>query len=331
MKTKVLKEKETTPLTYVILAILLCLSLVEFIPLIMAMLFNFNYGASKVGIIQQYLNEKIYLAYIGWFSFNIIMVLLLIQIYKSALHAVFKSILMSVILIFVYICIYPLLHIMNTIFACVFRNPPFIKDYYIKFPYAKVLEDNCIYIQKEFQKNYTVQQCIDRSIPGFQISTGSSNKCWRTVVLKKQGTLLQSALNQYPVTSALLKHASIHNAIFSILDGNVSIPPHTGYYKGYLRYHLGIEIPSENGKSAFLTCGGQRYTWTNCKGVLFDDMYIHSVVNPTSKRRVVLYIDVIRNDVPKILLPLYNLTNWYIETHPTIKHIVDLQHAQRKQ
>lgn len=328
-----MKRKAVKPntLTYVIFGILICLSLLEFIPLIMALVFNINYGASKVGIMQQYLNEKIYLSYIGWFSFDILMILLIIYVYKSNMHVMAKVVLILLVLMFVYLCIYPLLYIVNTIFSGVFRNPPFIKDHYAKFPYARVLEDNCTHIQTEFMNNYTPQQCIDKSIPGFQISTGSPDNCWRTVVLKKQGKLVQTAREQFPVTASLLEDPSIHNAIFSILDGNVSIPPHTGYYKGYLRYHLGVEIPYENGKAASITCGGQRYTWKNCEGVLFDDMYIHSVVNPTSQRRVVLYLDVIRNDVPKLLQPLYKLTNWYIETHPIVKRIVSIQHTQQKQ
>lgn len=327
--SKTAHRKTRSYFTIMVVALVI-LSLVEFIPLLAAVLFNYNYGASQLGIFHQYLNEKIRLAYISWFAFDILMIMTIVFIIRSSMHVVSKVILVCTILLFMYICMYSFLHIANTIFACVFRNPPFIQDRYAKFPYARVLEDNCKIIRNEFSRRYEQSDCIDKSIPGFQISTGTPDKCWRTVILKKQGHIDEYAMKKYPETTKLLDDPSIHNAIFSILDGNVSIPPHTGYYKGYLRYHLGVEIPEENGRSASIMCGGDEYKWKNCEGVLFDDMYIHSVTNPTSKRRVVLYLDVIRNDVPRFLKPVYDFTNWYIETHPIVRHLVKLQHTHQK-
>ena len=118
--------------------------------------------------------------------------------------------------------------------------------------------------------------------------------------------------------------------MFSILDPDVNIPPHYGYYKGYLRYHLGIIIPQEEGKSPFIVCGGEKYYWKNGEGVMFDDMYLHYVENPTSKMRVVLFIDVLRKNVPKCIVPLYNFFNSYIENHIMIKKLVQVQHTTIK-
>jgi len=147
-------------------------------------------------------------------------------------------------------------------------------------------------------------------------------------MLKKQGSFTEDSIH-FPFLKSLLKDGMVHNAIFSILDANVNIPPHIGYYKGYLRYHLGVMIPDKTEKTPFITCGGQTYHWKNCEGVLFDDMYMHYVENPTNERRVVLYLDVSRKDIPMILQPLYHLTNFYINTHLVLKKLVKIQHTAK--
>jgi beta-hydroxylase len=144
---------------------------------------------------------------------------------------------------------------------------------------------------------------VHRTVKGFQISIGD-DLCWRTLVLKKQNKLVNEKL--FPQTSSLLDDPLIHNAMFSILYANVNIPPHTGYYKGYLRYHLGIIIPKDEEQRPFIICGDQKYYWNEGEGVLFDDMYLHYVENPTKYQRVVLYIDVLRTNVPEIIQPIYD-------------------------
>jgi len=210
----------------------------------------------------------------------------------------------------------------------VLHNGPFIPDElkYRYFPAAKNIENACETIRKEFKASESnLGKCIHENIPGFIISNPNEKHCWRTLILKKQGVFTENIKN-FPEMKSVLTDASIQNAMFSILDPRVNIPPHIGYYKGYLRYHLGVEIPD----GPFIVCGGQKYYWKNCEGVLFDDMFLHYVENPTSSRRVVLYIDVKRKDIPTVMLPLYELTNAYINTHPVLKKIVNVQHTANK-
>ena len=310
--------------------ILIILALIEFIPIIAATIFGYNYGATKIGIIQQKLNAKYNLAYISWFAYNFLIILLIINTYKSKLDKKYKLIIIGLLLLISYLAIYPLLQIGNAIFTLTFKNKPFIDDYYNYYPNAIKLENNYKLIKNEFLQNYKDKpECLHENIQGFQISTGSKEKCWRTIILKKQGKFTDIS-KSYPLLSKLLSDNLVHNAVFSILDGNVNIPPHTGYYKGYLRYHLGIIIPKENDKSPFIVCGGQKYYWENGKGVLFDDMFLHYVENPTNSTRVVLYLDILRNDVPPCILPLYNFFNSYIENHYVIKKLVKVQHNTNK-
>ena len=40
--------------------------------------------------------------------------------------------------------------------------------------------------------------------------------------------------------------------------------------------------------------GGEKYSWTEGEHVLFDDTYRHEVWNKTDQRRVVFFLDIVR-------------------------------------
>lgn len=81
-------------------------------------------------------------------------------------------------------------------------------------------------------------------------------------------------------------------AFFSILDPGKSVPEHEGPYLGYLRYHLGLRVPTR--RPPKLVVNGRDYRWKEGEGVLFDDSWPHSVVNDSPETRAVLIIDVRR-------------------------------------
>jgi aspartyl/asparaginyl beta-hydroxylase (cupin superfamily) len=148
--------------------------------------------------------------------------------------------------------------------------------------------------------------------------------------LKKYGKIVDGIVNdKFPTTINLLKDDQIHNAFFSILDPGVEIPPHTGYYKGYLRYHLGVKIPNGDEK-AYIVCGGEKYTWKEKEGVLFDDMYLHYVKNPTKKQRVVLYLDVKRKSDNKFVNFINDVCISLMENSPVLKMFLKNQHTQKE-
>lgn len=223
-----------------------------------------------------------------------------------------------------------------TLFLCCFyKNPPFIKEYYDEFPAAKTVEfgaDKIIDEYNYFIKHYDAG-CVNKSNPGFKIETRTGAGCWRSIYIKRAGIFSSDVASNFPETMKLLEDAQIHNAFFSILDPGVDIPPHVGYYKGYLRYHLGVEIPNndseDSSQKAFIVCGDEKYIWAMKKGVLFDDMYVHYVKNPSNKRRVVLYIDVIRKSDNPIVKFVNSAGIAYIETSPVLKQFLQNQHQQR--
>jgi ornithine lipid ester-linked acyl 2-hydroxylase len=97
-----------------------------------------------------------------------------------------------------------------------------------------------------------------------------------------------------PETTKLLqKIPDMKTAAFSILTPNHHLATHRGEYKGVLRYHLGLRIPSPR-----FDCGIQVKDeiahWEEGKSLVFDDTHPHSAWNHTNQDRVVLLIDIIR-------------------------------------
>jgi beta-hydroxylase len=237
----------------------------------------------------------------------------------------------------IYIPTLPLLSLITIYLSLYYKNTPFITNYYQIFKPSIQIEKNSKIIIREF-KNYINNkkpECIRKNNPGFKIENNSDdNNCWRALYLKKYGKIEKNIIKYFPNTTELIKDNQIHNAFFSILDPGVEIPPHCGYYKGYLRYHMGIIIPNnETNKTndkAYIVCGGEKYIWKENKGIIFDDMYLHHVKNPTNQMRVVLYLDIIRNN-NSYYTNIINKTGIYLIENSIIFNIfLKNQHSQNK-
>src|SRR5262249_23865073 len=114
---------------------------------------------------------------------------------------------------------------------------------------------------------------------------------------------------------------TVYNAFFSILEPHQYVTPHWGYYKGFVRYHLGVVIPRDNAdgkcwlrvnvdpadnamRDKGLIERGPKYHWHDGRGVMFDDTNLHDAMNDSNEVRVVLWLDVARK-LPRVL-DLYN-------------------------
>jgi ornithine lipid ester-linked acyl 2-hydroxylase len=145
---------------------------------------------------------------------------------------------------------------------------------------------------------------------------------WKALMLKSGGVPIAENCALCPETGALLAQIpSAFNAFFSVLEPGQHIAPHLGYYKGFLRYHLGVLIPHDNADGA---CWmrvqddpddharrdkrsierAQKYHWRNGRAVMFDDTYLHDAHNGSDEVRVVLFVDVLRKLPP--LLAAFN-------------------------
>jgi ornithine lipid ester-linked acyl 2-hydroxylase len=193
------------------------------------------------------------------------------------------------------------------------RTPLFWQDYAESFPELIELEKSFPEIQAECLNILNIRDNIPNleEIGGKYTRGGVHSIEWKSYLLKL-GDFIAENCERCPQTKkALLKVPQAKIAFFSILYPDQHIQPHVGYYKGFLRYHLGIKIPK--GK-ALNTCWlrvsddpqyrisqdkslinqGQTYEWKEAEGIIFDDMLLHEAANETEEIRVVLFVDVCR-------------------------------------
>ena len=226
--------------------------------------------------------------------------------------------------------IHPFLCFFNGILMHHCKNGPyFSEEEKLKlFPVSIELESNIHNIKNDYINYPKPLNTFNKMLPLFKVNNLSEND-WKIIPLKTTGLIIHPNLQYFNSLKNIISHPSIHNAFFSILEPNSKIPPHIGPYKGYLRYHLGIIIPEENGKKPSIKINNIPYFWKEGEGVLFDDMFVHSVVNPTNQKRVVLFIDVIR-PIDGIIGKINEMVIWLMEKNPKIKEIQKNQHQSIK-
>ena len=246
--------------------------------------------------------------------------------------------LISIILITIIILpVFPLLTFINLALYFMCNNKPIIdeKDMDKEFENNKQFEDKYNEIRSEFD-SYVKKEDIrcfretNQLLNNIDTLDKKNDYCWRTLYLKMGGIIDEKMKKEFPETVKLLESDQIYNAFFSILDPKIDIKPHYGYYKGYLRYHLGLIIPEENGERPYLTCGDEVYYWKEGKGVIFDDMFLHYVRNPTNKTRVVLYLDIKRNNLDPVTKNIVDIGNMLIDATPLTRLMINKQHKQSK-
>ena len=124
-------------------------------------------------------------------------------------------------------------------------------------------------------------------------STDAQGQSWKVFPLFLMGIRPQRTRAMCPRTVALVDRVpNLFQAMFSVLEPGKSIAAHTGPYMGYLRYHLGVRVPTENPPS--IRVGTEWYTWQEGKSIVLDDSLEHEVVNHSTDIRVVLIVDVLR-------------------------------------
>ena len=125
-----------------------------------------------------------------------------------------------------------------------------------------------------------------------------SPKRWNVLMLDVLGFKPEGNCAHFPETCRAVSGVpNLIQAFFSILDPEKSVPEHEGPYYGYLRYHLGVQCPTQN--PPHLVVNKQPYVWKDGEAVMFDDSWPHSVVNHCASPRAVLIID-IRRPLPSV-------------------------------
>jgi len=179
--------------------------------------------------------------------------------------------------------------------------------------WAKALRDNHQAIRAEYEafcKTHYRPKASEVVPEEHATIVGRPSSSWRVVYLRHYLRDSDAVIrNEFPVTMRLLNGFGCCSAFFSVLEPKVELLPHAGYYKGVLRYHLGLIVPPR-GKSltgipnCHLEVDGQKLEWEVGKDLLFDDCRMHSAYNHSTVDRVVLLLDVKRP-----LPPLLNAVN----------------------
>jgi beta-hydroxylase len=121
---------------------------------------------------------------------------------------------------------------------------------------------------------------------------------WKILIISTGGQFTPKGLQKCPFLCKLVQSCpEIQSCVVSILPPHKGIPIHIGYYKGIIRYQLGVIIPKDS-KKVYLCVNGQRYYYKEGEGVIFDDTFAHKVYNNSNSYRVVIYMDIQRKKLP---------------------------------
>jgi aspartyl/asparaginyl beta-hydroxylase (cupin superfamily) len=191
--------------------------------------------------------------------------------------------------------------------------PAYERCYLEDYPHLKIIEDNYPVIREECVKLLGLKEKMtDMEMLGGSYTAGGIHTAkWKTFMFKS-GKFIEDNCLLAPRTADLLRHVpNLYTAFFSVLEPHQHIAPHFGYYKGFLRYHLGVIIPNDNADGCCylrinanpvdnargdrsLIDKGEIYYWKNGDGIMFDDTFLHDAHNDSDEVRVVLWLDVAR-------------------------------------
>ena len=177
------------------------------------------------------------------------------------------------------------------------------------YPALNAVTESYPTIRAEFERLLTEWQTLPQYHevdPGEAAISKTTAKKWSVFMLEILGHRPEANRVCCPETCRVLAGVpNLIQAFFSILDPGKSIPEHEGPYLGYLRYHLGLRVPTHNPPK--LVVNAQDYVWKAGDAVLFDDSWPHSVHNQSSEMRAILVVDVRR---PMPFLP--NMVNRFV-------------------
>lgn len=150
----------------------------------------------------------------------------------------------------------------------------YVQDY----PLIQILEDSWEGILKEYKV------ISDKLViwPEHNIHNGK----WEAYGIVFKGEQLA---NECPYTTKIINSIpGVYIAGFSVLKAGCRIKPHTGYTQDVNRVHLGLICP----KGCWISVDNEKYSWTQGKGVMFNDMLLHEAANESDVDRVILIVDI---------------------------------------
>lgn len=154
---------------------------------------------------------------------------------------------------------------------------------------------------KLFDEGY-IRAAIDGNEAGF----GSFfKKGWKRFYLTWNKQTLPSAETLCPKTLELVRQVPmIKNALFTRLPARSHLNAHRDPFAGTLRYHLGLATP--NSEKCAIYIDEQAQPWYDGEDFIFDETYIHYVINDTNDSRLIFFCDLDR----PLKEPMYTINQW---------------------
>ena len=241
--------------------------------------------------------------------------------YINLMIIILFIVLFIVLILLKHISGYKLLQYVNKFYAFFINDREF---YETDHDWCKDLRNNYKKIRQEYI-NYTKNHGKLRrfkDIDTVQTDYDISDIPWDVLFLRVYNKDT-SKIKYFPKTYELIsKIPGCSLAMFSVLHPGKIIPPHTGPFKGVLRYHLALITPKKSDECK-IKVNKIEYYWQTGKDVIFDDTFIHSVENKTDESRVVLFLD-IQRDFENIFLNIVNnVVLYFCKFNDSVDNIVD--------
>lgn len=197
------------------------------------------------------------------------------------------------------------------------KTPPVFNP--AEFEWVAGMEKNCPLIKAEYLAVYNQQLTYDINEISVEQKKVVDDTKWKFFPLYIYGNAIENNIALCPETDRLLKSIpNVTTAFFSILSPGTFIKEHRGAYKGYLRFHLGVDIP-QDAQACGIRILENTYHWQNGKSFIFDDTFLHEAWNNSTGKRTVLYVDFIR-PMPKYLVGISKLLTRLISASPYVQN-----------
>ena len=153
------------------------------------------------------------------------------------------------------------------------------------------------------------------------------NGNWKTLWIQMYGKTSGIA-SQFPKTLEILENTPAVSIMFSSLPVGSKLELHEGPYKGVLRYHLGLEMSDNDARIELYNSSTPHvHYWHTGQDVMFDDTFLHVVQGPSTGRRLILWLDVPRDD---LTFPLSILNKCFIYAAGIFSKVPMVMHRHDK-
>lgn len=131
--------------------------------------------------------------------------------------------------------------------------------------------------------------------------SANDGRDWRMLVLKAYGTSVPRNLERCPVLAETVAASpDVLSAALSFLAPGKHVPEHRGPFRGVIRFYMGLSVPlSADGRpAAVLTIDHREHRVGNGECLLWDDTFVHEVLNRGDELRIALLLDIRRRGMP---------------------------------